>query len=263
VLAGGQANYAAANVFLDALAEHRRSLGLAATSLAWGPWEGITGEGIDLRRMDRAGIPILSFEDGLVLFDLALRTGDAVLVPMNINLPALRARHDESPALLRGLAPAAKPVVRWDGRSMLDLVRGQVAAVLGHDSLDAVEPVRGFTELGLDSLAAIELRNRLQTATGLRLPATLMFDCPNSTVLAGFLASELAPAPDDLIREKLASVSLDRMREAGILEMLLDMADLTAPLAEPVSDRLAAIDSMAIDDLVRAVLESDEEEGNR
>jgi acyl transferase domain-containing protein/short-subunit dehydrogenase/acyl carrier protein len=277
VLAAGQANYAAANVFLDALAHHRRAAGLAATSLAWGPWEGISQDGhLDLRRMDRAGLPILPFEDGLTLFDAAMRSGDAVLVPVNVNQAVLRTRQDELPALLRGLGRAAgKPTVRRDlahlselerGRFMLDLVRAQVAAVLGQDTL-VVEPLRGFTDLGMDSLAAIELRNRLQTATGLRLPATVMFDHPNSVDLAGFLMAALAPdpAPDDgEIRARLATISLDRMREAGILEMLMEMADLSVPvLAESEVDRLAAIESMAVDELVRAVLESDEEEGER
>jgi pimaricinolide synthase PimS1 len=150
---------------------------------------------------------------------------------------------------------------------MLDLVCGHVAAVLGDDIPAAIEPARGFTDLGMDSLAAIELRNRLQTATGLRLPATVMFDYANPLALADFLMTELAPdpAPDDgEIRAKLATISLDRMREAGILELLVEMADLTAPaLAESEVDRLAAIESMAVDELVRAVLESDEEEGER
>jgi pimaricinolide synthase PimS1 len=277
VLAAGQANYAAANVFLDALAHHRRAAGLAATSLAWGPWEGISQDGhIDLRRMDRAGLPILSFEDGLTLFDAAMRSGDAVLVPVNVNQAALRRRQDELPALLRGLGKTkGKPTVRRDlsplselerGRFMLDLVRGHVAAVLGQEAL-VIEPLRGFTDLGMDSLAAIELRNRLQTAIGLRLPATVMFDYPNSVDLAGFLMAELAPDPvpdDGEIRAKLATISLDRMREAGILEMLMDMADLTVPVVhESEVDRLAAIESIAVDELVRAVLESDEEEGER
>ncbi|MEV4320032.1 type I polyketide synthase [Actinocrispum sp. NPDC049592] len=266
VMAAGQANYAAANVFLDALAHHRRAAGLPATSLAWGPWESIAGQ-LDVRRMDRAGLPILSFEDGLALFDRATGTDDSVLVPANVSLPTLRARPDEIPALLRGLArPAGKPAVRGDlmklaeperSRFMLDLVCGHVSAVLGQ-----VDPERGFTDLGMDSLAAIELRNRLQTATGLRLPATVMFDHPNATDLALFLLTEVVPQqdPDIAIHEKLATISLDRMRETGILEMVLEMADLSA---ESEVDRMAAIETMAVDELVRAVLETDEEEGDR
>jgi pimaricinolide synthase PimS1 len=298
VLAAGQANYAAANVFLDALAGHRRAEGLAATSLAWGLWEGTAGAGsevseVDLQRMTRSGLPELSFEDGLTLFDAALRSAEAVLVPIKVNLPALRARQDEIPALLRGLARTTvrKPAVAETAslerdlaglpeaeraRTVLDLVRSHVAAVLGHENMAAIEPGRGFTELGLDSLAAIELRNRLQTATGLRLPATLMFDYPNSQALAGFLLAELAPAgmfadvtlDDSVIRAMLASISLEKVREAGMLQMLLEMADLTASDASAVpgmgpdmgADKVDAIGSMAIDDLVRAVLEPEDDD---
>ncbi|MET0237507.1 MAG: SDR family NAD(P)-dependent oxidoreductase [Kibdelosporangium sp.] len=296
VLAAGQANYAAANVFLDALAEHRRAAGLAATSLAWGLWEGTAGEGrelteVDLQRMNRSGLPELPFAEGLALFDVALRGAGAVLAPIKISLPALRARQDEIPALLRGLARTAvrRPAAVVEtaslerdlaglpeaerGRMVLDLVRGQVAAVLGHDDMASIEARRGFTELGLDSLAAIELRNRLQTATGRRLPATLMFDYPNSQALAGFLLTELAPADmagpagagldDSAIRAMLASISLERIRETGMLRMLLEMADLTAPAAESVLDpvdTVVAIETMAIDDLVRAVLEPEDDD---
>jgi pimaricinolide synthase PimS1 len=301
VLAAGQANYAAANVFLDALAGHRRAAGLAATSLAWGLWEGTAGAGrevtdVDLQRMNRSGLPELSFADGLALFDTALRSSDAVLVPIKINLPALRARQDEIPALLRGLARTAvrrpataeTPSLQRElaglteaerARTVLDLVRGHVAAVLGHDTMAAIEPGRGFTELGLDSLAAIELRDRLRTATGLRLPATLMFDYPNSRALAGFLLAELATAEpadvaldDSVIKAMLASISLEKVREAGMLEMLLEMADLTTPATGPSSDKTfdtvaidtaaietVTIENMAIDDLVRAVLEPDDD----
>ncbi|MBP2325804.1 pimaricinolide synthase PimS1 [Kibdelosporangium banguiense] len=279
VLAAGQANYAAANVFLDALAEHRRASGLAATSLAWGLWETTAGAGIDPQRMNRSGLPELSFADGMELFDIAVRGQDAVLVPIRINLPALRARQDEIPALLRGLAKTATrrpatvetPSLERDlagmseagrARMVLDLVRSHVAAVLGHNTMTMIEPSRGFTEMGLDSLAAIELRNRLQSETGLRLPATLTFDYPNSQALAGFLLAELTPPDmpvldDAAIRALLASISLEKIRETGMLQMLLEMADLSVPPpGEPTPD----IGTMAIDDLVRAVLEPEDGE---
>ncbi|TCO53677.1 type I polyketide synthase [Actinocrispum wychmicini] len=261
VLAAGQANYAAANVFLDALAAHRRGMGLPGTSLAWGPWEGLTSRPgpVDIRRLDRSGMPILSFEDGLALLDLAVRTDEAVLVPVNLNLSVWRSRQDAVPALLRGLV--GRPVVsRASGVGTVALVCEQVAAVVGY----SVDPALGFVEMGMDSLGAIEVRNRLQAITGLRLPATVVFDCPNAIALGEFLDRAMAPVEsgDDEIRERLASISLDRMREAGVLEMLLEMADLTAP-AEPVAARLAAIEDMDLDDLVRAVLESEpEEEGD-
>ncbi|MGC9502003.1 beta-ketoacyl synthase N-terminal-like domain-containing protein, partial [Streptomyces sp. WG7] len=214
----GQANYAAANAFLDALARHRQAHGLAGTSLAWGLWaeaSGMTGEldSADKDRMTRSGVLGLSSDEGLALLDTARGTGDALLLPMHLDLAPLR-RADASmvPNLLRGLvrtttrravgAPAAgggTPLVDRlvrlpDGERdalLLDLVRGQVAAVLGHATPDAVEPTRAFKDLGFDSLTAVEFRNRLGATAGVRLPATLVFDYPTPSVLAGYLKDEL------------------------------------------------------------------------
>ncbi|MFD7631693.1 SDR family NAD(P)-dependent oxidoreductase, partial [Streptomyces sp. NPDC059851] len=214
----GQANYAAANVFLDALARHRQARGLAGTSLGWGLWaeaSGMTGEldTADKDRMTRSGVLGLSSEEGLALLDTAHRTGDAHLVPMQLDLVPLRqADASMVPALLRGLVrttarravgataagtgtPLVEQLVRLPGNErdtlLLDLVRDQVAAVLGHATPDAVEPGRAFKDLGFDSLTAVEFRNRLGAAAGVRLPATLVFDYPTPTALAGFLKDEL------------------------------------------------------------------------
>ncbi|MEV4846031.1 SDR family NAD(P)-dependent oxidoreductase [Micromonospora matsumotoense] len=217
----GQGNYAAANVFLDALAEHRRGLGLPATALAWGLWEersGMTahlGEA-DLARMARSGILPISSAQGLALLDATVATGEPTFVPIRLDTAALRAQGQSMPALFRGLvrlparraAEAGRTPVggsalhrRLTGltdteqrRLLLDLVRADVAAVLGHDSPATVEPARAFREVGFDSLAAVELRNRLNTATGLRLPASLVFDYPNPTVLADYLHTRLLGA---------------------------------------------------------------------
>ncbi|QNP70787.1 SDR family NAD(P)-dependent oxidoreductase [Streptomyces roseirectus] len=214
----GQGNYAAANAFLDALAQRRRAGGLAASSLAWGLWahrSGMTAHlGDDqLGRLERGGMAALPTAEGLALFDAAIGLDDAVLVPVRLTPAALRAT-DVVPALLRGLVrtPARRTVdagsvpdatslrQRLGGlaeaerdRVLTDLVRGQLAAVLGHASPDAIDTGRGFLELGLDSLTAVELRNRLNTATGLRLPATLIFDYPTPVALTGYLASEIVP----------------------------------------------------------------------
>ncbi|MEN3585729.1 SDR family NAD(P)-dependent oxidoreductase, partial [Streptomyces sp. ZYX-F-203] len=214
----GQGNYAAANTLLDALAEHRRAAGLPATSLAWGPWLAGMLSGADADRMARTGIPGITAEQGVELFDAALTTGTAAVVPVRLDLPVLRGRGEVAP-ILRGLirVRARRAVAGSDtavslarrlaalpaeGRreAALDLVRGQVAAVLGHVGTGEIDPGRAFQSLGFDSLTAVELRNQLTTATGLRLSSTLIFDYPNAGALADHLLDELfgtdAPTPD-------------------------------------------------------------------
>ncbi|MGR3939495.1 type I polyketide synthase, partial [Streptomyces sp. BRA346] len=211
----GQGNYAAANVFLDALAQHRAALGLPATSLAWGLWAGggmgDTLDEAEITRMRRAGVPPLPVAEGLRLFDAALTVDAASLVPMRLDLAALRNQPAISP-LLRGLvrAPARRAVdaVAAGGdaglagrlaglnaseqeRLLLDLVRAQVATVLGYGGADTIGAGRAFKDLGFDSLTAVELRNQLNSVTGLRLPATLIFDYPDPQVLARYLRTEL------------------------------------------------------------------------
>ncbi|QHC14342.1 SDR family NAD(P)-dependent oxidoreductase [Streptomyces sp. GF20] len=217
----GQANYAAANTFLDALSHHRRSLGLPATSLAWGLWgEGGMGEklgGSDLARMARSGVVAMSEAEGLALFDAAFGRPEALLVPARLDLAAVRARAGSEgvPRLLRGLvraplrrAEAAAPsgeggfAARLAGvdeagqtRLVTELVQEQVAATLGHAPGTKVDLTSGFKELGFDSLSAVELRNRVNTATGLRLPATLIFDHPTPKALVDLVRERLTAGP--------------------------------------------------------------------
>ena len=219
VLPAGQANYAAANAFLDGLAEHRKAAGLKATALAWGLWAENTGLGgelaeADLARMARLGLPAVTAEQGLALFDAATATEDAVIAPLRVDVAALRARTDDLPALLRGFVPpkgrrTAKAVKAADNalaaelagladterdRVLLDIVRTQVATVLGYADKSEVDGTRAFKELGFDSLAAVELRNLLGTATGLTLPATLIFDHPTAKAVADFVKGKLLGA---------------------------------------------------------------------
>ncbi|MEU8280017.1 SDR family NAD(P)-dependent oxidoreductase, partial [Microbispora bryophytorum] len=215
----GQGNYAAANAFLDAFAAARRRRGLPGTSLAWGAWDTAAGMAgnlseVDRRRLSRGGIGALALPEALGLFDTAVDAERPLLVPIRIDHTVLRARRGDAglPPLLRGLvrepvrraatgATATSLLQRLtdlapadQDRLLLDLVRTQVAAVLGHASSDAVPAARAFSELGFDSLTAVELRNRLNGATNLRLPATLTFDYPTPQALAVFLRGELVGA---------------------------------------------------------------------
>ncbi|MFJ8344765.1 type I polyketide synthase, partial [Streptomyces sp. NPDC094153] len=240
----GQANYAAGNAFLDALMEHRRAAGLPGLSLAWGPWEqtgtgGMTGtlSDADLERLAASGVPPLAVEQGLALFDAALATDDAALVPVRLDLPALRGQGDVPPllrSLIRGrsrraaVAGSATATGLRDRLAVLDaverrevlvdLVRGQVALVLGHADATAVHPARAFRDLGFDSLTSVELRNRLNTVTGLRLPATMVFDYPTVEVLVGFILDELlgTDAEARLVQSGTAAVADDPIVIVGM-----------------------------------------------
>ncbi|RBM09482.1 type I polyketide synthase, partial [Streptomyces sp. PT12] len=239
----GQANYAAANAALDALAQHRVAAGLPAVSLAWGLWgeaSGMTGHlgREDRARMARSGVVPFSNEQGLGMFDAALALPESLVLPMRLDLSALRTQAGSGalPAFLRGLvrAPArraaadasaaddsslvsrlmALPENRRE-QALADLVRGHVSVVLGHAGADAIEATKGFKDLGIDSLIAVELRNRLNAATGLRLPATIVFDYPTPAALATFLRAELL----DSAAVKLAAAPVPaRAATAGVNE---------------------------------------------
>ena len=209
-----QANYAAANTFLDALACARRTEGLPATALAWGGLGDPDSELVaqlgeaDLARLARLGFVGMPAEQILDLFDVARAGAEPLLAPVELNLRALRSRAGDG--TLSPLLRAIVPVSARRGSDSLarrlasvpeaereivvtELVRSHAATVLGHSSAADIDPDRPFQELGFDSLGAVELRNRLAAATGLRLPPTLVFDYPTAAALARHLLAQVEP----------------------------------------------------------------------
>ncbi|MFF0457716.1 SDR family NAD(P)-dependent oxidoreductase [Nocardia africana] len=219
----GQGNYAAANAFLDALAVRRRAEGLPAVSIAWGAWHqggGMTS-GLDaaaMARLSRLGVRPLATADGLALFDRALAAPVAAVVATEFDHEALavQAREGTLPSLLRSLVSV--PVRRSQGADatlarrlaqapetehaaiVLDLVREQVAGVLGHVSGEAIDPTAPFSDLGFDSLAGVEFRNRLSRVTGVQLPSTLVFDHPTAAAVAALVRERVAGAAQRPVR---------------------------------------------------------------
>ncbi|POM24522.1 Phenolphthiocerol synthesis polyketide synthase type I Pks15/1 [Actinomadura rubteroloni] len=250
----GQANYAAANAYLDALAHLRHTQNRPATSIAWGLWEQASGmtAGLtetDLARLRRSGVTPLSDAHGLELLDTALRLNEPHTVATPIT--ATTTAHHPSP-LLRGLAPAALRTAvsaasgggaaaaddltaklsgltadRQRGH-VLGLVQSHAAAVLGHPAPHTIAPDKPFKDLGFDSLTAVELRNRLNNATQLRLPPTLIFDHPTPTALAAQLLTQLAPPTAGSVPGILAE--LDGL-DAALAEVPADDADRSAVTA--------------------------------
>ncbi|MFV2116769.1 SDR family NAD(P)-dependent oxidoreductase, partial [Micromonospora sp. LOL_025] len=251
----GQGNYAAGNAFLDALAEHRRALGLPAVALAWGRWaqaSGMTGhlDSADIRRLDRGGMAALSNDEGLALFDAAWRSERATLMPAKVMTGVAAPGAPVHPLLANLVRAAGRRAAAGEAadgqayaetlrglpddkrvRALRDLVLSHVAVVLGHGDPGGIEPTRAFRELGFDSLTAVELRNRLGAATGLRLPATLVFDNPTPEALAAHLAGQFAPAAP-------AGEPSTAGRELDRLEAALVGLDPTDDEFRRITDRL-------------------------
>lgn len=300
--AAGQANYAAANSFLDALAAYRRSHGLPAISLGWGLWDqasAMTGElaSVDFKRLARDGIVAMSSDEALGLLDTAMVVDQPFMLPAHIDLAALRVKFDSGtlPPMFVDLInastrrqvddslAAAKSksalLQRLDGLPedeqhalLLDLVRSHIATVLGNTSAEAIDPDRAFQELGFDSLTAVEMRNRLKSATGLALSPTLIFDYPNSASLAGYMHRELvgaatteapAAAPGEAeLQRVVASIPIKRLRQAGVLDVLLALAngsEGSGRAAAPAADGAKDLADMDLDDLVNAAFMDDDE----
>ncbi|WP_299542512.1 type I polyketide synthase [uncultured Streptomyces sp.] len=278
----GQANYAAGNTFLDALAAHRRAHGLPALSLAWGLWDQsstITGHlaDTDLRRLTRSGLLPLATDDAMALFDAVPAAGDSTLAVTRLDVRALRGRSgEEVPAVLRGLVrtPARKPrAVAGSGadagpalaerlaplsaterdRLLTDLVRARAAAVLGHADAAAIDADRPVQELGFDSLTAVELRNQLGAETGLRLPTTLVFDQPTPKAIAAYLAGQLVveePAPD-------AAVLTELSRLRTVITSAAADPDAHGRISAQLRELLLAADAAAGDGVLRDTEDGD------
>jgi NADP-dependent 3-hydroxy acid dehydrogenase YdfG len=287
----GQGNYAAANVFLDGLAAHRRARGLAGISLAWGRWQQVRGVStddmgeLDQSRIARSGFAALSDEEGLELFDTALQLNRALALPVKLDAAALRtlATVGGLPALLRGLVRVASTrdsderadeslalrlralPAHERGDAALAIVREQVATVLGHSHPHAIDPEHAFKDLGFDSLTAVELRNRLVGITGLTIPVTIIFDHPTTAALAEHLLHEALPEieqagdldPEEAaIRRMLATIPLTHLREAGIMDVLLALAGAGDGDSIPEErDTAELIDALDVEGLMRMTFE--------
>ncbi|WSY90942.1 SDR family NAD(P)-dependent oxidoreductase [Streptomyces sp. NBC_00873] len=270
----GQANYAAANAFLDVLAARRRADGLPAISLAWGLWAESAGMGgelneAELARLARNGVQPLPTGLGLELFDRSAQFDAALLAPVLLDVGGLRARARAGtlPTLLRALAPVARrtesvsislaqqfagiPAAERE-RTVLEFVQQQVAAVLGHSSPGTISPSRAFKDLGFDSLSAVELRNRLTRASGVRLAPTMVFDHPTTMSVAELLLSELGSGAtaEPSVEEQLGRLETlvtgldgaEKAQVAGRLRLLL--STITDNGTQGTSDRIEAANSM-------------------
>jgi len=264
----GQGNYAAANTALDAGIQRRRAAGLPGTSLAWGPWStsfGMTGglSEADIARMRRGGVVPFTEATGAAALDLALRATPALVVPL---LTAPPGSAVDVPPMLAGLVRPARraaasagidlaPAERLRGlpadrrtEAVLAFVRAEVAAVLGHASADRVDPERLFSELGFDSLTAVELRNRLGALSGLRLAGTIVFDYPTVTALAGHLLEQFEPggqSRSDEYRYVAASESATGRRSDAVSALGLGALYWQAAAAGREDEAMALITGLA------------------
>ncbi|WP_455752451.1 type I polyketide synthase [Streptomyces albogriseolus] len=293
-MGAGSGSYAAANAYLDGLMAARRAAGLPGLSLAWGLWEQTSGMAANTdeltrsRMSRRGGLQMMTLTEGMDLFHAALGSPRSLLVPAKLDLRGVRADAAAGggvPHMLRGLVRtgrrSAQTGTAQDGellrrlaglptadqeKTLVDLVRGQAASVLGHAGPDGVRADTAFKDTGFDSLTSVELRNRLRAATGLKLPATLVFDYPNPQALARHLHTELFPdggtagqdVDEERLRRALASLPLARIRAAGLMDALVKLAALDdgtpATGAFDDADEEMAVAELDVDDLVQLAL---------
>ncbi|MFF2331312.1 MULTISPECIES: thioester reductase domain-containing protein [unclassified Streptomyces] len=249
----GQANYSAANQFLDALAQHRRANGLPADSLAWAAWAQEHGMAsrlseVDWNRATQSGLRPISPAEGPKLFDAAITTAHPTTVPMHLDIALIERQPGPVLSVLRGLVrkPARRvvsaaaentgllaerlaPLDEAGQRELLlDLVRTAVATVLGHSGTEGVAATTAFTALGFDSLTAVELRNGLEGETGLRLPPTLLFDHDTPAALIEYLRAELARRTESPTRS-----TVDFAAEVRLAEDVVPAEDVITVVTDP------------------------------
>jgi polyketide synthase 7 len=254
----GQGNYAAANTFLDGLAAYRAARGLPAASIAWGWWGaagGMSGDlvQVDTARMARMGGRALSAEEGLEIFDATCACPESLVVPLPLNLVALRplAEAGMLPSLMRGLfrGPAQEMVgvvrgsllrqlsdepVGQRGEIILRAVREQVAAVLVDISPDGIDPDTSLLELGFDSMAAVEFRARLNSITKLQIPTSVMLDRPTLGALTAYIDSRLTDLPRDG-RGELGGPGLDDLEPRSAQDGVAGPPSVSTPGSSTLS----------------------------
>ncbi|CAM4047566.1 type I polyketide synthase [Nocardia ninae] len=273
----GQSNYAAANAFLDGLACYRVAAGLPATSVAWGLWRqdgGITGhlDQADLDRIARGGFRPIEPGQGTALLDTALGLGRTELVATPFDLALLRARPSQAPVLMRRLLrlPTRRVAGNTDSgldsltarltgldqrdghRLVLDLVRTEVAAVLGHADGSGIGADQPFTDLGFDSLTSIELRNRLSTGTGCRLPGTVVFDRPTPNELADFLRTALLAKLTDAESREVVDFAAEIVLDEDIRAAATVSRVAVAPNAVLLTGATGFVGAFLLRDILRA-----------
>jgi acyl transferase domain-containing protein/acyl carrier protein len=284
----GQGSYAAANAALDALVEFRRSRGLAGASVAWGPWAdgGMAADDTILARMDRGGVRPLDPDVAVGMLNSASGCVTVADVDWERFVPAvtsLRPNHfwehvaphsvADTTADRHGLKARVAGLSGAARRSAVtEVVRRQVAAVLGFAGADAVDASKAFRDLGFDSLTAVELRNALTAETGLDLPSTLVFDHPTTAALTDFLLGRLAEGSPDEVPDAgreldrleaallaLPATELARMRVTSRLQQLVKRLDGTAA-EDDTADLSAKIEAATSDDIFHLI---DNEIGTR
>ncbi|WP_242705309.1 type I polyketide synthase [Streptomyces griseocarneus] len=262
----GQGAYAAANAHLDALAQRRRAAGLPATSIAWGAWDGPgMGDGATAAELRRRGVLTMAVEPALTALGDAVTRDEACVTVAGVDWPLFAPAFTMArPSPLLAALPEARPPAAGPGdgpradttalrarlaalplaqreNALLELVLEQAALVLGHADASDVEADRAFRDLGFDSLSALQMRDRIEATTGIALPTTAVFDHPTPDALTGRLLAQLAPEPadgpvlpplspeDERIMRTVAAIPPARLREAGLLDILLRLADAGQP----------------------------------